>query len=82
MIMFEYLSLSEKETILEKIYNSYLQNFSEREKEAIRSSNIYQWHKDNLHRFKNVRIIKSRVEKAVNDMLVNKFIFEREGKTE
>ena len=39
------------------------------EKEIIRNSNIYQWYKDNLHRFKNVRIIKNRVEKAINDML-------------
>lgn len=81
-IMFEYLSLSEKEIILDNTYNSYLQNFSEEEKEIIRSSNIYQWHKDNLGRFKNVRIIKSRVEKAINDMLVNKYIFEGERKTE
>lgn len=75
-IMFEYLSISEKEIILDKIYNSYLQNFSEEEKEIIRNSNIHQWHKDNLHRFKNVRIIKSRVEKAINDMLVGKYIFD------
>ncbi len=75
-IMFEYLSLSEKNIILDNIYNSYLQSFSEEEKEIIRNSNIYQWHKDNLHRFKNVRIIKNRVEKAINDMLVDKFIFE------
>lgn len=81
-IMFEYLSIAEKEIILDNTYNSYLQNFSEEEKEIIRSSNIYHWHKDNLGRFKNVRIIKSRVEKAINDMLVNKYIFEEEGKTE
>ena len=81
-IMFEHLLLSEKEIILDNTYNSYLQNFSEEEKEIIRSSNIYEWHKDNLGRFKNVRIIKNRVEKAINDMLVNKFIFERERKNE
>lgn len=74
-IMFEYLSIPEKEIILDKIYNSYLQNFSEEEREIIKNSNIYQWHKDNLRRFKNVRIIKSRVEKAINDMLVGRFIF-------
>lgn len=74
-IMFDYLSISEKEIILDKVYNSYLQHFSEAEKNLIRNSNIYQWHKDNLHRFKNVRIIKSRVQKAINDMLVDKFIF-------
>lgn len=75
-IMFDYLSTTEKEIILDKIYNTYLQHFSESEKELIKNSDIYQWHKDNLHRFKNVRIIKSRVEKAINDMLVNKFIIE------
>ena len=73
-IMFEYLSTSEKGIILDNIYNAYIENFSEEEKTIIRNSDIYQWHRDNLHRFKNVRIIKSRVEKAINDMLVEKFI--------
>ena len=73
-IMFEYLSTSEKEIILDNIYNAYIENFSEEEKTIIRNSDIYQWHRDNLHRFKNVRIIKSRVEKAINDMLVERFI--------
>ncbi len=81
-IMFENLSLSEKEIILDNVYNSYLGNFSEEEREIIRSSDIYQWHKNNLNRFKNVRIIRSRVEKAINDMLVNKFIFDGERETE
>ena len=73
-IMFEYLSIEDKKTILDNIYNAYIENFSKEEKETIRSSNIYQWHSDNLHRFKNVRIIKHRVEKAINDLLVDKFI--------
>lgn len=73
-IMFEYLSIEDKKTILDNIYNAYIENFSEEEKEIIKSSNIYQWHSDNLHRFKNVRIIKHRVEKAINDLLVDKFI--------
>ena len=73
-VHFEYLSISEKETILDNIYTSYLENFSEEEKTTIKNSDIYKWHKDNLHRFKNVRIIKSRIEKAINDMLVNKLI--------
>ena len=81
-IMFEYLSLSEKEIILDNVYNSYLENFSEEEREIIRSSDIYQWHKNNLNRFKNVRIIKSRVEKAINDMLVSKLFFDGERETE
>lgn len=75
-IMFEYLSISEKEIILDNIYNSYLQNFSEEEKQIVKDTNIYQWHKENLHRFKNVRIIKSKVEKAINDLLVDKVIIE------
>lgn len=81
-IMFEYLSLSEKEIILDNVYNSYLENFSEEEREIIRSSDIYQWHKNNLNRFKNVRIIKSRVEKAINDMLVSKLFFDGEREIE
>ena len=73
-IMFEYLSLSEKEIILDNIYQSYLENFTSDEKSLIESSDIYKWHKENLSRFKNVRIIKSRVEKAINDLLVDKII--------
>lgn len=75
-IHFEYLSVDEKETILDRIYTTYLENFSEEEKTLANNSDIYEWHKDNLHRFKNVRIIKSRVEKAINDMLINNLISE------
>ena len=75
-IHFEYLSVDEKETILDRIYTTYLENFSEEEKTLVNNSDIYEWHKDNLHRFKNVRIIKSRVEKAINDMLINNLISE------
>ena len=74
LIMFEYLSLEEKEIILDKIYYSYLNNFSNDERNLIENSDIYIWHKENLSRYKNVRIIKSRVEKAVNDLLVNSII--------
>lgn len=75
-IRFEYLSVDEKETILDRIYTTYLENFSEEEKTLVNNSDIYEWHKDNLHRFKNVRIIKSRVEKAINDMIINNLISE------
>ena len=73
-IMFEHLSLSEKEIILDNIYHSYLANFASDEKNLIESSDIYKWHKENLTRFKNVRIIKSRVEKAINDLLIDRII--------
>lgn len=75
-IMFEYLSLSEKEIILDNIYQSYLENFTTDEKSLIENSDIYKWHKENLSRFKNVRIIKSRVEKAINDLLVDKIVLD------
>lgn len=74
--MFEYLSLSEKEIILDNIYQSYLENFTTDEKSLIENSDIYKWHKENLSRFKNVRIIKSRVEKAINDLLVDKIVLD------
>lgn len=74
MILFEHLSISEKEKILDNVYASYVKNFSNEEKVLIESSNIYTWHKENLSRFKNVRIIKSRVEKAINELLVDKMI--------
>jgi ATP-dependent Clp protease ATP-binding subunit ClpA len=75
LIRFEYLSIPEKEKILDNIYNSYLDGFSEDEKTLINSSDIYKWYKENLSRFKNVRIIKSGVEKAINDLMVDKIIF-------
>ncbi len=73
-IHFEYLSVLEKERLLDCIYTSYLKNLSDEDKAIIENSNIYKWHKENLHRFKNVRIIKSRIEKAINDMLVENLI--------
>lgn len=75
-IKFEYLSVKEKEILLDKIYNSYLDNFSDDEKKIVNNSDIYKWHKENISRFNNVRIIKSRVEKAINDLIVEKVIFD------
>lgn len=73
-IVFEYLSIVEKEKILDNIYHLYLEDFTDEEKAIIKKTDIYKWHKENLSRFKNIRIIKSRVEKAINDILVNKII--------
>lgn len=75
-ICFDLLSMSEKEIILNNVYTSYLENFSEDEKAEVQKSDIYEWHKQNLSRFKNVRIIKSRIEKAINDILLKKMLGE------
>jgi len=75
-IKYEYLTDAEKLEILSNLFKTYTSTLSEEEKTIIDKSNIYEWHKQNISRFKNVRIIKSRLEKAINDLLVNAFIIE------
>ena len=73
-IIFEDLSVSDKEELLKRIYEAYLMNLSKEEKNVIEGTDIYKWHKDRLKDYKNVRIIRSRVEKAINDKLVEPII--------
>ena len=74
VIKYEYLSNEEKIEILDSIYHSCFSNLLPDEQKIISESNIYNWHKENISRFKNVRIIKSKLEKAINALLVSKFI--------
>ncbi len=73
-IIFENLSIADKEVLLKRIYATYIDNLSEDERSIIEETDIYNWHKDRLKNFKNVRIIRSRVEKAINDKLVEPII--------
>lgn len=73
-ITFQDLSTSEKEILLDQIYQKCLLLLSDDEKKKVEDSDIYAWHKQNLSHFNNVRIIRNRVEKAINDRLIDDII--------
>lgn len=77
MIKYEYLSDGEKVRFLDKIYEEYIKNCSTDEGKVIEQSDIYEWHKKNISRFKNLRIIRSRLEKAINDLLIEEMIYSK-----
>lgn len=77
MIKYEYLSDDEKVQFLDKIYEEYINNCSTDEGKVIEQSDIYEWHHKNISRFKNLRIIRSRLEKAINDLLIEEMIYSK-----
>lgn len=77
MIKYEYLSDDEKIRFLDEVYEDYIRNHSADERRIIEESDIYEWHKRNISRFKNMRIIRSRLEKAINDLLIEEIIYSK-----
>ncbi len=77
MIKYEYLSNDEKIRFLDEIYEDYIRNCSADESKIVEQSDIYEWHRKNISRFKNLRIIRSRLEKAINDLLIEEMIYSK-----
>lgn len=77
VIKYKNLSNDEKIRFLDEIYEEYLRRCPKDESEIVEQSDIYEWHKMNISRFKNLRIIRSRLEKAINDLLIEEMIYSR-----
>lgn len=77
IIKFDFLTVNQKEKLLDRIYNDYIMQLTQEEVEIISGTDIYEWHKANLSRYENVRILRNRLEKAINETLVTKFIIDK-----
>lgn len=73
-IQFRFLSIEEKETILNDAYSSYIESLDKDKKAFIQQTDILDWHKKNLSKFDNVRIINNSVERAINKTIIDKYI--------
>ena len=73
-IEYKEIGLSEKHIIIERWYEAVLSRIKEDEKEAIAKTDILSWFKDNAGRYDNIRMLKTKLEKAIFDELTDIFI--------
>lgn len=75
-IEYSELTKDQKNTIVEKWYNETVECLNEEEKEYINDTDILEWFKENVERYDNIRLLKTRLENAVYDELTEKFVFD------
>jgi len=68
------LSLGEKQMIINDSYNEILNELKEDEQKLIEESGILQWFNENVERYDNIRLLKTRLENAIFDELAETFI--------
>lgn len=78
VISFNELSKENKIKIVKNYYQQCLKELSADEKEIFVDNDILQFFVNNVARFDNVRIIRSKMEKAIYGRIVQKFIYEVE----
>lgn len=79
VVTFELLSDLEKKAILVNLYEDCLNNLKKDERILIKDTEVLQFYLDNVHRFNNVRILKSKLEKSIYKIVVDHFIFQNEN---
>ena len=74
----EYTDLSKEQkcAIIEKRYNQIINELKDDEKEVVIKTDILEWFKSNAERYDNIRILKTKLENAIFDELVDVFIYE------
>lgn len=77
-IGYKEIGLAEKHIIIEKWYKAVLSRIKSDEKEAIEKTDILNWFKENANRYDNIRILKTKLEKAIFDELTDIFIASKE----
>lgn len=75
-IQYEQLVLEEKEIIVRDFYDEMLKNLKADEIQVVEKSNILRWFLNNISRYDNIRILKTKLETAFFETLTEKFIFE------
>lgn len=66
--------IAEKHIIIEKWYDAVLSRIQADEKDAIEKTDILNWFKENAGWYDNIRILKTKLEKAIFDELTDIFI--------
>lgn len=80
-IKYEELSNSEKEIIIRRWYSDCIEKLQPDEKEIIEKSDILDWFIKNIERFDNVRLLHTKMENAIYQLLSEEFIFSYIDKT-
>ena len=73
-VKYEELLPEQKQSIVNRWYDSVLATLEEDERHIIENTNILEWFQKNAERYNNIRILKTKLENAIFDKLVDCFI--------
>lgn len=73
-VRYEEIGKDEKLKIFENWYQNLLKQLDLEDRTYIEASHIRQWFIENIDRYNNIRLMKSRVENAIYDQLADKLI--------
>ena len=73
-VEYKELSVEQKENIIQHWYNEIVTKLEEDERAVIQDTDIFQWFKNNVERYDNIRILKTKLENAIFEKLAETFI--------
>ena len=68
------ISVEQKRKIIDKWYNEILNRLTEEERTFVQSTDIKSWFYENVERYDNIRLLKTKLENAIFDELTDNFI--------
>lgn len=68
------ISIEQKRNIIDKWYNEILNRLTEEECTFVQSTDIKSWFYENVERYDNIRLLKTKLENAIFDELTDNFI--------
>lgn len=75
-IKYDDIPVEMKQEIVEKWYNELLANLETDEVNIIKETNILNWFKENVARYNNIRLLKTKMENAIFEKLTDVFIIQ------
>lgn len=75
-IRYEEIGQEEKLKIIDTWYSKIIGELDKEDRAYIETMNIHQWFRDNVVRYNNIRLMKSRIENAIYDELAKKLMQE------
>ena len=68
------ISIEQKRSIIDRWYNEILNRLTEEERTFIQGTDIKSWFCENVERYDNIRLLKTKLENAIFDELTDNFI--------
>ncbi len=68
------ISVEQKRNIIDKWYNEILNRLTDEERTFVQSTDIKSWFYENVERYDNIRLLKTKLENAIFDELTDNFI--------
>jgi len=68
------ISIEQKRSIIDRWYNEILNRLTEEERAFIQGTDLKSWFYENVERYDNIRLLKTKLENAIFDELTDNFI--------